>query len=643
MSTPNPVPSPTGQAPVREQILADPVMEQVRTLIRDLSARIDQAGYEAQAIRASLAFPDQIPGLARPHDLSRLEAAIAAARLHSGTYFRNASWMSLNQAYESAKAAVTALTDTRRIPGVVTNETSAVALIVALASRAIARAGADLAAYLRSTSQIDTQAWGAIDDLTVDAENLADQAAGYLPQDSVRPAHAATLRSEMRALTKAIKEHRPTAPFSTARAPVLEPDPNLPALLTAVHTMNETDAAPERNDLTELADGINEVVTAIRQHGEGWAADVRVHGWTQAVVIRAYELLARIARHGVRKLNEQGRGDSGRREVLATIHHYAEQHIERLRGTLPPEGRLRGFYDRTPDRYLDRLVNESRHITEALRGGEVAPEQRTQLQIQLLLTEAAITAYTTASESKTPAEGAHVAPTPRSLVAGAPPEPDPVTARRHLVRALRRRVDDDPDGRHAQTLNTAADRLEREITGNPELGPAAREAPLSADEVTATARHIASGSLASPLEVASNTELNLSYAQAERALAVLEILSVVGPINGLQPRTVKAATDQLPQLLDHLEERMPQLLTQTASAAAPVPPAENDLLAPFDRASAEISAFAQRIRSASTGRSQEGATAASPSSIRRPANGKAKEPHTQLVEGISPTSASPAP
>ena len=634
MSTPSSASPPTVQAPAPEMHPAGGVPEQVQILIRDLSARLDQldqAKREAQAIRASLEPPGETPGLPRPRNLSRLEEAIAVARLHSGSYFRHASWISLNQAYESAKAAITALTTTNRPPGTETQRAGAAALIVALASRVIARAAADLTAHLRSTSQVDTPAWGAIDDLTMDAEDLADQAAGYPPADSFRPAHTATLRSEMRALTKAIREYRPTEPLSTVRAPVLEPDPNLTELLTAVHAVN--DDAPERKDLTELTGGISEVVTAIRLRGEGWAADARVHGWTQAVVIRAYELLARIARHGVRELEVQGRQDSGRIEVLATIHHYAEQHLERLRGTLPPEGRTRGFYDRTPDRYLARLVNESRHITETLHNRELVPEQRTQLQIRLLLTEGSITAYARASESKTPAEGVHVAPTPRSLVAGAPPEPDPVTARRQLIDALRRRIDEDPSGHHAQTLNTAKDRLAREITGNPELGPAAHEASLTIDEVTAAAGRVTSGTLASPLELANTPDLNLSYAQAERALAVLEILSIVGPIEGFQPRATKAEMDQLPDLLDGLEERMPELLAQTAG---------DDLMAPFALASTKLTEFAEKIRTASVTRIEEATTPATPPSDHRYASGHRKDPQPQIIQAASPVTAIPA-
>ncbi|MGW1362988.1 hypothetical protein ACWCQP_36970 [Streptomyces chartreusis] len=520
--------------------------------------------------------------MARPRDLSRIAAAIEAARLHSAPYAQRATWASLNGAYESATEAITALTNSDPPPGADTRKDAAAALITALASRVIARAAADLAAHLRSTSQIDGPAWGAVDDLTIDAENLADQAAGYLPPDSLRPAHTATLQTEMRALLKAIEEHRPTTPPVTIQVPLLEPDPGLPALLSTVHTLKSE--APEWQDLTDLTDSISEIVTAIRQRGEGWAADIRVHGWAQALFIRAYEVLARIARHDVRRFDKEGRGDSGRRKVLASVHHHAEAHLERLRGTLPPGGRARGFYDRTPDRYLDRLVNESRDITASLRESGLAPEKRAQLQIRLLLNEAAITKYTTASEPDAHADAEHVEPTPASLVAGAPPEPDPVTARRQLIDALRQRVDKTLYSRHTQTLNSAADRLAREITGNPELSPAAREAPLTAADLTAAADLIASGTLPSPLVLAGTPELALTYAQADRALAALEIVGVAGPIKGLEPRTARATPDQLPRLLHRLDERLPALLAQTASAT-PASPAPTNATSPEPLAS----------------------------------------------------------
>ncbi len=569
---PTPTPSPTPTEPLLTPGQAtDGSLQRARILINDLSASLNQARGEAQAIRESLERPDEPLRMARPRDLSRIAAAIEAARQHSAPYAQRATWASLNAAYESATEAITALTLSDPPPGADTRKDAAAALITALASRVIARAAADLAAHLRSTSQIDGPAWGAVDDLTIDAENLADQAAGYLPPDSLRPAHTATLQTEMRALLKAIEEHRPTTPPVTVQVPLLEPDPGLPALLSTVHTL--TSEAPEWQDLTDLTDSISEIVTAIRQRGEGWAADVRVHGWAQALFIRAYEVLARIARHDVRRFDTEGRGDSGRRKVLASVHHHAEAHLERLRGTLPPEGRTRGFYDRTPDRYLDRLVNESRHITASLRESGLAPEKRAQLQIRLLLNEAAITKYTTTSEPRAHADAGHVEPTPASLVAGAPPEPDPVTARRQLIDALRQRVDKALYGRHTQILNTAADRLAREITGNPQLSPTAREAPLTSADLSAAAHLIASGTLPSPLVLAGTPELTLTYAQADRALAALEILGVVGPIKGLEPRTTRATQDHLPRLLRRLDERLPDLLTQTASVtpASPAP------------------------------------------------------------------------
>ncbi|MEU9662668.1 hypothetical protein [Streptomyces chartreusis] len=575
MPTPTPSPTPTEPIPPPGQA-ADSSLERARILINDLNASLYQARGEAQAIRASLETPDEPPRIARPRDLSRIAAAIETARLHSEPYAQRATWASLNAAYESATEAITALTSSGPPPAADTRKDAAAALITALASRVIARASADLAAHLRSTSQIDGPAWGAVDDLTIDAENLADQAAGYLPPDSLRPAHTATLRTEMRALHKAIEEHRPTTSIAV-QVPPLEPDPGLPALLSTVHALKSD--APEWQDLTDLTDSISEIVTAIRRRGEGWAADVRVHGWAQAFFIRAYEVLARIARHDVRRFDKQGRGDSGRRKSLATIHHQAEEHLERLRGTLPPGGRVRGFYDHTPDRYLDRLVNESRDITASLRESGLAPEKRAQLQIRLLLNEAAITKYTTASEPHAHADAGHVEPTPASLVGGAPPEPDPVTARRQLIDALRQRVDKALYGRHTQTLNSAADRLAREITGNPELSPAAREAPLAAADLTAAADLIASGTLPSPLVLAGTPELALTYAQADRALAALEILGVAGPIKGLEPRTATATPDQLPRLLHRLDERLPGLLAQTASAT-PSSPAPTNATSP---------------------------------------------------------------
>ncbi|MGW6790802.1 hypothetical protein [Streptomyces chartreusis] len=580
---PTPTPSPTPTEPILPPGQAsDSSLERARILINDLSASLNQARGEAQAIRASLETPDEPPRIARPRDLSRIAAAIETARLHSEPYAHRATWASLNAAYESATEAITALTSSGPPPAADTRKDDAAALITALASRVIARASADLAAHLRSTSQIDGPAWGAVDDLTIDAENLADQAAGYLPPDSLRPAHTATLQTEMRALHKAIEEHRPTMTPVTIQVPLLEPDPGLRALLSTVHTLKSD--APEWQDLTDLTDSISEIVTAIRQRGQGWAADVRVHGWAQAFFIRAYEVLARIARHDVRRFDKQGRGDSGRHKSLATIHHQAEEHLERLRGTLPPGGRARGFYDHTPDRYLDRLVNESRDITASLRESGLAPERRAQLQIRLLLNEAAITKYTTASEPHAHADAGPVEPTPASLVGGAPPEPDPVTARRQLISSLRQRVDKALYGRHTQTLNTAADRLAREITGNPELSPAAREAPLTAADLTAAADLIASGTLPSPLVLASTPELALTYAQADRALAALEILGVAGPIKGLEPRTATATPDQLPRLLHRLDERLPGLLAQTARAT-PSSPAPTNATSPEPLAS----------------------------------------------------------
>ncbi|MGW6145569.1 hypothetical protein, partial [Streptomyces sp. NPDC055140] len=152
-----------------------------------------------------------------------------------------------------------------------------------------------------------------------------------------------------------------------------------------------------------------------------------------------------------------------------------------------------------------------------------------------------------------------------------------------LVEALRRRVENNSFHRDAQFLSKVADRFGQEIAGPPELTAQALEAELSAGQVRAVAAHVVEqGTVASPLVLSETDELNLTHAQAERALAVLETLSVVGPPNGLKPReTLTVSREELPAQLELLEQRLPNLLEMqkgtaavAASSAPPAPAAE---------------------------------------------------------------------
>lgn len=100
-----------------------------------------------------------------------------------------------------------------------------------------------------------------------------------------------------------------------------------------------------------------------------------------------------------------------------------------------------------------------------------------------------------------------------------------------------------------------------EIAGPADPTDDARGAVVAASDVAAVASYIVEHRVAaSALILADAPGLSLDYGQAERALDVLQKLRVVDAPQPLRPRDVLATEESLPELLEHLEQRLPSLL-----------------------------------------------------------------------------------
>jgi hypothetical protein len=114
---------------------------------------------------------------------------------------------------------------------------------------------------------------------------------------------------------------------------------------------------------------LNGLATRARRFGHRVVLDVRLHGLVETAQLRGFEMISNIARRAVKRYDGQDRQSSGRRDIAAMICHYAEQRLERMRGTLGPgETRDRGYYESTvPTRYQDALDDEVRSSPRSSR------------------------------------------------------------------------------------------------------------------------------------------------------------------------------------------------------------------------------------------------------------------------------------
>ncbi|MGW6203726.1 hypothetical protein ACWF9B_08780 [Streptomyces sp. NPDC055089] len=525
------------------------------------------------------------PPEAGPRDLTGIGTAMTTARSNQAYYFSHPDWQAILSIHQQVDDVLARLNEQAQ-----TTPQTAIraAKITTLAASLIARHAAKISAHLDKWEQRGTPGGQAIRALTRDAEGHAARASGL---DSVQALGTPRLlAAHVLKLSRELRRAEPDAPEQDLGLD----DPDDPELDSALSAGAQAD--PELAEASQLMSALTEMGGRARRAGHRLALDVRLHGMVETAQLRGFEIISGIAQAAMERYDnlfrldrESGRaahvdmGASGRRNIAAMIYHYAEQRLERMRGTLgTDEQRDFGHYETDPpERYMEALYEESRTIRAEL-AKNLRPQDRPELQIRYLLAQKEIAAA--GSSDGEPEMGTQVTFPPSDLVAGMQTD-SPVETRLALIKALRRQVENNPFHRDAQFLNKVADRFAQEIAGPPELTAQALEADLNADQVRAVAAHVVEqGTIASPLVLSENAELNLTHPQAERALAVLQTLNVVGPPNGIKPRkTLTLFRKELPAQLELLEQRLPNLLELQKSAAptaapsapeTPTPPAQ---------------------------------------------------------------------
>ncbi|MDF3303350.1 hypothetical protein P3H78_33055, partial [Streptomyces sp. K1PA1] len=505
----------------------------------------------ARALDAADAPPE-----AGPRDLAGLDAAMGAAQNNQAFYFSNPDWHAIRDIRQQVDAVLARLNEQAEI----TPQTAVqAAKITTLAASLIARHAAKVSAHLDKWDQRNTGGGQAMRTLTRVAEDHAARAAGL---DSVQALDSPRLlMAHVHRLNRELRRAGPDDPETDLGLD----DADDPELESALSTGAKAD--PELAEASQLMTALTEMAGRARRAGHRLTLDVRLHGLVEAAQLRGVEMISGIALAVMRRYDDQGQGTSGRRNIAAMVLHYAEQRLERMRGSLgAEEQRDFGHYEaEPPERYMEALYEESRTVRAELSAKNLRPQDRPELQIRYLLAQNTIGAAVGGEQEF----GTQTVFPPGDLVAGLQTN-KPVETRLALITALRRRVENNPFDRNAQYLNKVADRLAQEIAGPPELTAQALDAELNADQVRAVAAHIVEqGTIASPLVLSETAELNLTHAQAERALAVLQTLNVVGPPNGLKPReTLTVSRNDLPGQLELLEQRLPNLLELQKGAAA---------------------------------------------------------------------------
>ncbi|MFD5079585.1 hypothetical protein [Streptomyces sp. NPDC058371] len=497
------------------------------------------------------------PPEAGPRDLTGIYDAMATAQNEQAYYFSHPNWHALRDIRQQVESVLQRLNEQAEITPQAAIQA---AKITTLAASLIARHAAKISAHLDTWDQRNTPGGRAMRGLTRVAENHAARASGL---DSAQALETPRLLiAHVHNLTKELR--RAETPREGTPDPGVD-DPNDPELDSALSAGAAVD--PELAEASQLMNALTELGGQARRAGHRLTLDVRLHGLVETAQLRGFEMVSGIAQSAMRRYDNQDRATDGRRNIAAMIFHYAEQRLERMRGTLgADEQHDFGHYETDPpDRYMDALYEESRAVARALRNKSITPEERTDLQIRFLLAQTEISV-----EADNGQEWGTQAVFPPSDLVGGMQTDDPVENRLTLVKALRRRVDNNPFDRNAHFLNKVADRLAQEIAGPPELTAQALEADLHAGQVRAVAAHLVEqGTVASPLVLSEIAELNLTHGQAERALAVLQTVNVVGPPNGLEPReTLTVSSRQLPRQLALLEQHLPTLLKMQKGAAA---------------------------------------------------------------------------
>ncbi|MFD6329199.1 hypothetical protein ACFWGI_06420 [Streptomyces niveus] len=497
-----------------------------------------------------------------PRDLTGISDAIATAQNKDTFYFSHPDWIALRSIRQRVDGVLQSLNEQAESTPQAAIQA---AKITTLAASLIARHAAKVSAHLDTLGLRNTPGAMAMRDLTRTAENHASRASGLDSSQALDTPRL--LITHVHKLTRELRRAEAT-PARTLDLGLDDPnDPNLDSALSASAASD-----PELAEASELMTALSNLGGRARRAGDRLTLDVRLHGMVETAQLRGFEMISKIARDAMQRYGDEGRGTEGRRHIASLIFHYSEQRLERMRGILGvDEGHDFGHYETgPPNRHVQSFDDESRAAVRELRSKNVAPQGRIDAQIRWFLAQRGLSAALGLDGGQE--AGTQPRFPPLMYVAGVRTD-SPVQTRLDLITALHRRVESNPFSRDAHFLNRVKDRFILELVGPPELSADARQADLSADQVRSVALYLVTHRtdkwVTSPLLLSEVPELNLTYAQAERSLAVLQTLKVVGPPNGLEPRErLTVSRSQLPVQLLGLELRLPNLLETDKGAAA---------------------------------------------------------------------------
>ncbi|MER5885912.1 hypothetical protein ABT160_18930 [Streptomyces sp. NPDC001941] len=491
------------------------------------------------------------PPEAAPRDLAALKTAMTAARENQAFYYSSPDWRAILDIHQQVEGVLTRLNEQAKTTPQTAIHT---AKITTLAASLIARHAAKVGAHLNKWEQHHTPGGQSMRALTRIAEDLAVRAAGLGSAEALD--NPRLLMAHVHQLNRQLRKAEADAP-EDALALEKRDDPQLRDALTIGATFS-ADLA----EASHLMTALTEMNKRARRAGHRLTRDVRLHGLVETAQLRGMEMIAGIARTVMRRYDAQGHGNTARRTIAAVVLHHAEQRLERMRGSLgPEEQRDLGHYEQRPNRYLESSFEEHHRTVQELSSKYLRPEDRLALQIRNLLATRDLAQPGNNGAGYYPL-GRHTYP-PSNVVAGMQTG-TPIETRLELIDALRRQAKKKPHAADAPFLNSAADHLAEEIAGPLSLTAEAREADISADQVRAVAAHLVSErTLAAPFALSEKAELNLTHAQAERVLDVLQSFDVVGPPRRLMPRaTLVSSRRDLLRRLDTLEQRLPDLLAR---------------------------------------------------------------------------------
>ncbi|MGW2543781.1 hypothetical protein ACWC5I_23605, partial [Kitasatospora sp. NPDC001574] len=539
---------------------------------------------------------------AAPESPATLAEAIGTVERDAAWYLTMPQWLQIQAIQAAALDTWTTISaHLQTMPGDVRLEQLARA-VTALGAQGISTAAFSLAHELTARGYGGSPAWTALRNLYRAADALRARVLGHSPSPHVNQRQIAIesalqdfakeTRAQRSQETSDTPPHTQAAPAQPPAEPAANPTDNhgLTWRQNATHGIGTwlTDADRRLGQAGNLAwDGImslwnrmSDALQAAVDSGDRFATDLRSVGLFKTLWLRAVEKISALLAKFTDRRTSNSKPPT-RIDVLARgARHRLEEHREHLRGTLSPDHvRPEGYYDDTSflsrSRASQTLRTERRVILDELQQPDLAPHRRFGLQERWILNAhsednlardhaQASGTPNPAGESQLPLPPHAGLREPSDLVAGARPNPEPITARADLARHLEARAaqlaPSNPET--ARLFSDVAQGLRLEITGRRQA--LFDQEPIPPERLRRAARIIAEGAPASPLLL--RDRLNLSYSAAEHTLQTLERTGVVGPLPAGQPGAALRPTLIGPNQIANLDH-----LITTARPAAPTP------------------------------------------------------------------------